>query len=91
MAKAMGRSVINIMFGALKGGSTLGGGEVSDRPVKSAGSRGRRHPAGLRPTRVSIVPGYGLAVAQAQHICSTNSMKKPLKTAAWRSVMLSTR
>ncbi len=66
MAKAMGRSVANILFGALKGGSTLGGGEASDRPVKSA-----------QPTdaaimlayadRVIIVPGYGLAVAQAQH------------------------
>ena len=66
MAKAMGRSVVNILFGALKGGSTLGGGEASDRPVKSA-----------QPTdaaimlayadRVIIVPGYGLAVAQAQH------------------------
>ena len=37
MAKAMGRSVANILFGALKGGSTLGAGEASDRPVKSAG------------------------------------------------------
>jgi NAD(P) transhydrogenase subunit beta len=37
MARAMGRSVTNILFGALKGGSTLGGGVASDRPVKSAG------------------------------------------------------
>ena len=37
MAKAMGRSVANILFGALKGGSTLGAGEASDRPVRSAG------------------------------------------------------
>ena len=36
MAGAMGRSVANILFGALKGGSTLGAGEASDRPVKSA-------------------------------------------------------
>ncbi len=66
MAKAMGRSVINIMFGALKGGSTLGGGEVSDRPVKSAGPED----VGILlayAERVIIVPGYGLAVAQAQH------------------------
>src|SRR5205085_7364038 len=35
MARAMGRSVANILFGALKGGSTLGGGEASDRPVRS--------------------------------------------------------
>ena len=48
MAKAMGRSVTNILFGALKGGSTLGGGEASDRPVRSADARGRRDHAGVR-------------------------------------------
>jgi H+-translocating NAD(P) transhydrogenase subunit beta len=66
MANAMGRSVINILFGALKGGSTLGVTTVSDRPVKSAS------PADVAvllayAQRVIIVPGYGLAVAQAQH------------------------
>jgi H+-translocating NAD(P) transhydrogenase subunit beta len=66
MANAMGRSVINILFGALKGGSTLGATTVSDRPVKAAG------PADVAillayAQRVIIVPGYGLAVAQAQH------------------------
>ncbi len=66
MAGAMGRSVSNILFGALKGGSTLGSGEASDRPVRSAG------PADVAillayAERVIIVPGYGLAVAQAQH------------------------
>jgi H+-translocating NAD(P) transhydrogenase subunit beta len=66
MANAMGRSVINILFGALKGGSTLGATTVSDRPVKSAS------PADVAillayAQRVIIVPGYGLAVAQAQH------------------------
>ena len=34
MARAMGRSVVNILFGALKGGSTLGSGEASYRPVR---------------------------------------------------------
>jgi NAD(P) transhydrogenase subunit beta len=66
MAHAMGRSLINILFGTLKGGSTLGTTTVSDRPVKSAG------PADVAISlayaqRVIIVPGYGLAVAQAQH------------------------
>ncbi|HEY6689361.1 MAG TPA: NAD(P)(+) transhydrogenase (Re/Si-specific) subunit beta [Propionibacteriaceae bacterium] len=66
MANAMGRSVMNILFGALKGGSTLGVTTVSDRPVKSAS------PADVAvllayAQRVIIVPGYGLAVAQAQH------------------------
>ena len=66
MANAMGRSVANILFGALKGGSTLGGGEASDRPVKSAGPEDVAIMLGYAD-RVIIVPGYGLAVAQAQH------------------------
>jgi NAD(P) transhydrogenase subunit beta len=62
----MGRSVVNILFGALKGGSTLGAGVASDRPVRSA------HPEDVAillgyAHKVIIVPGYGLAVAQAQH------------------------
>jgi NAD(P) transhydrogenase subunit beta len=66
MAHAMGRSLINILFGTLKGGSTLGTTTLSDRPVKSAA------PADVAillayAQRVIIVPGYGLAVAQAQH------------------------
>jgi NAD(P) transhydrogenase subunit beta len=66
MAKAMGRSVANILFGALKGGSTLGAGEASDRPVRSAGPADAAIMLGYAD-RVIIVPGYGLAVAQAQH------------------------
>jgi NAD(P) transhydrogenase subunit beta len=66
MAGAMGRSVPNILFGALRGGSTLGAGEASDRPVRSA------TPSDVAillayAERVIVVPGYGLAVAQAQH------------------------
>jgi NAD(P) transhydrogenase subunit beta len=66
MANAMGRSVSNILFGALKGGSTLGAGEASDRPVKSAGPEDVAIMLAYAE-RVIIVPGYGLAVAQAQH------------------------
>ncbi len=66
MAAAMGRSVLNILFGALKGGSTLGGGEVSDRPVRSAGPEDVAILLGYA-NKIIIVPGYGLAVAQAQH------------------------
>ena len=66
MAKAMGRSVTNILFGALKGGSTLGGGEASDRPVRSATPEDVAIMLAYAD-RVIIVPGYGLAVAQAQH------------------------
>jgi H+-translocating NAD(P) transhydrogenase subunit beta len=66
MARAMGRSVANILFGALKGGSTLGAGEASDRPVRSAGPEDIAILLAYA-SRVIIVPGYGLAVAQAQH------------------------
>ena len=66
MAAAMGRSVMNILFGALKGGSTLGAGEISDRPVRSAGPEDVAILLGYA-SKVIIVPGYGLAVAQAQH------------------------
>jgi NAD(P) transhydrogenase subunit beta len=66
MANAMGRSVSNILFGALKGGSTLGSGEASDRPVKSLQPADAAIMLGYAD-RVIIVPGYGLAVAQAQH------------------------
>ena len=66
MARAMGRSVANILFGALRGGSTLGAGEASDRPVRSAGPQDIAILLGYAD-RVIIVPGYGLAVAQAQH------------------------
>jgi len=62
----MGRSVANILFGALKGGSTQGAGEISDRPVRS-GSPQDIAILLAYAQRVIIVPGYGLAVAQAQH------------------------
>ncbi len=66
MARAMGRSVANTLFGALRGGSTLGAGQASDRPVRSAGPEDVAILLGYAQ-RVLIVPGYGLAVAQAQH------------------------
>ncbi|NKX54239.1 NAD(P)(+) transhydrogenase (Re/Si-specific) subunit beta [Arthrobacter mobilis] len=66
MARGMGRSVLNTLFGALKGGSTLGAGTASDRPVRSATPEDVAIMLGYA-SRVIIVPGYGLAVAQAQH------------------------
>jgi NAD(P) transhydrogenase subunit beta len=66
MAAAMGRSVTSILFGAFQGGSTAGSTEVSDRPVKSAGPEDIAILLAYA-RKVVIVPGYGLAVAQAQH------------------------
>ncbi|TDD67008.1 NAD(P)(+) transhydrogenase (Re/Si-specific) subunit beta [Jiangella aurantiaca] len=66
MAQAMGRSVVSILFGAFKGGSTAGGGAASARPVRSAGPDDVAIMLAYA-RRVIVVPGYGLAVAQAQH------------------------
>jgi NAD(P) transhydrogenase subunit beta len=66
MAKAMGRSVSGIMFGAFRGGSTAGSTTVSDRPVRSSSPEDVAVQLGYAQ-RVVIVPGYGLAVAQGQH------------------------
>lgn len=66
MAKAMGRSVSSVLFGAFRGGSTAGGGVVSDRPVRSAGVEDVAITLGYA-NKIVVVPGYGLAVAQAQH------------------------
>ncbi|MDR1190098.1 MAG: NAD(P)(+) transhydrogenase (Re/Si-specific) subunit beta [Verrucomicrobiales bacterium] len=65
MCKAMNRSFANVLFGAF-GQVQAAGGEVEKRAVKSATPRDAAElmeHAGL----VVIVPGYGMAVAQAQH------------------------
>jgi H+-translocating NAD(P) transhydrogenase subunit beta len=66
MASAMGRSVVSILFGAFKGGLTAGSTVVSDRPVRSASAEDVAILLAYA-RKVVIVPGYGLAVAQAQH------------------------
>jgi H+-translocating NAD(P) transhydrogenase subunit beta len=66
MAAAMGRSVAGVMFGALRGGSTAGSTAISDRPVRSAGPDDVAILLNYA-RKVIVVPGYGLAVAQAQH------------------------
>jgi NAD(P) transhydrogenase subunit beta len=66
MAKAMNRSVANIFFsgfGALPEGA-VGGGE--ERPVTSVGAQDAAIKLAYADS-VVIVPGYGMAVAQAQH------------------------
>ena len=65
MAKAMGRPVTGTLFGAFSGTSTLGGGTASERPVRSLGPQDVAVQLAYA-SKVIIVPGYGLAVAQAQ-------------------------
>ena len=66
MAQAMGRPLTNTLFGAFtaKATSTASGGE--DRPVKSASPDDVAIMLAYA-RKVIIVPGYGLAVAQAQN------------------------
>jgi NAD(P) transhydrogenase subunit beta len=66
MATAMNRSVANILFAGF-GGVPVGGGAVAEeRPVTSIGAQDAAIKLAYADS-VVIVPGYGLAVAQAQH------------------------
>ncbi|MFW6090708.1 MAG: NAD(P)(+) transhydrogenase (Re/Si-specific) subunit beta [Actinomycetota bacterium] len=66
MAAAMGRSVAGVLFGAFRAGAAAGPGAAETRPVRSAGPEDVAILLGYA-SKVVIVPGYGLAVAQAQH------------------------
>jgi NAD(P) transhydrogenase subunit beta len=69
MCKAMNRSLKNVLIGSFGGNKT----------VAAAGSKEQGHYKEISlsdaamvmsyATKVMIVPGYGLAVAQAQHVC----------------------
>jgi len=67
MCRAMNRSLLNVIVGAFGGGGAAAGAEggtikeisLSDASILLTYSQ-----------KVVIVPGYGLAVAQAQHVCS---------------------
>ena len=68
MSDAMGRSIGNVLFGAfgqVQAGPE-GGGQTGDRSVR-AGSADDIGTMLAYSRKVVIVPGYGLAVAQAQH------------------------
>jgi NAD(P) transhydrogenase subunit beta len=70
MARAMNRSVSNVLFGAwgsaaASGGGGGGGGEP-ELPMRETTPEEAAIPLAYAE-KVIIVPGYGLAVAQAQH------------------------
>jgi H+-translocating NAD(P) transhydrogenase subunit beta len=67
MATAMNRSVANILFSGFGGApSGGGGGSGEERPHISIGAQDAAIKLAYADS-VVIVPGYGLAVAQAQH------------------------
>jgi NAD(P) transhydrogenase subunit beta len=66
MAEAMGRSLFGTLFGAFTAKPQDNSGAGEDRPVKS-GSPDDVAILLNYARRVVIVPGFGLAVAQAQH------------------------
>jgi len=66
MCKAMNRSFSNVLFGAFGTLQTTVGGKGDARPVRSASPEDAAEILGAART-VIIIPGYGMAVAQAQH------------------------
>jgi H+-translocating NAD(P) transhydrogenase subunit beta len=68
MCKAMNRSLLNVIIGSF-------GGSRSENVVSASGGTIKEiSPSDLAvqlkyAQKVAIVPGYGLAVAQAQHLC----------------------
>ena len=66
MSKAMNRSFTNVLFGAFGQEQAIASKEQTARPVKSATAE---EAAAIlsAASKVVIVPGYGMAVAQAQH------------------------
>ena len=67
MCKAMNRSFISVILGGFGGDdAAAGAGDTEERPVKK-GSADDAAFVMKNAGKVIIVPGYGMAVAQAQH------------------------
>ena len=66
MSKAMNRSFTNVLFGAFGQVQVSAAGEQEAKPVRSATPE-EAAAILLAANKVVIVPGYGMAVAQAQH------------------------
>jgi NAD(P) transhydrogenase subunit beta len=70
MCKAMNRSLLNVLIGSFGGGNSAvsngnssAGGTIKEISLSDAAT------VMAYANKVIIVPGYGLAVAQAQHVC----------------------
>lgn len=68
MCKAMNRSLLNVIIGNFGGSKAGGGGEGIEGTIKEITAADTAMLMKYSK-KVIVVPGYGLAVAQAQHAC----------------------
>jgi NAD(P) transhydrogenase subunit beta len=66
MCKGMNRSFISVILGGFGGEVAAAGGAAEQRPVKLGSAEDAAYIM-KNASKVIIVPGYGMAVAQAQH------------------------
>jgi proton-translocating NAD(P)+ transhydrogenase subunit beta len=69
MCKAMNRSLLNVLIGSFGGNKTAAAGGSKDQGAYKEITLSDAAMVMSYANKVMIVPGYGLAVAQAQHIC----------------------
>lgn len=69
MCKAMNRSLQNVLIGSFGGGATAGGASQAAGGTYKEVTLSDAAVVMSYANKVMIVPGYGLAVAQAQHVC----------------------
>jgi NAD(P) transhydrogenase subunit beta len=69
MCKAMNRSLKNVLIGSFGGGAAAASGAKKDQGAYKEITLSDSAVVMSYANKVLIVPGYGLAVAQAQHAC----------------------
>lgn len=69
MCKAMNRSLANVLIGSFGGGAKAGPAGAKQQGSYKEISLSDTAVVMAYANKVMIVPGYGLAVAQAQHVC----------------------
>ncbi|MDX1937029.1 MAG: NAD(P)(+) transhydrogenase (Re/Si-specific) subunit beta [Flavihumibacter sp.] len=69
MCKAMNRSLKNVLIGSFGGNKVVAGGAAKEQGQYKEITLSDTAVLMAYANKIMIVPGYGLAVAQAQHIC----------------------